>query len=105
VFYVGFPKESRQKLSEHTWSWGSYHGNGIASAVTDHDVICRVDRDELVEGPTLLPMPRVGFRVGGMSGGPIFAMGSYWVSAASALRVPFGSTGVRAASVDGTWLE
>jgi hypothetical protein len=76
VFYAGYPAAARSLVAERTIEWGLYAANGISTAVNDESIVCQMERDNLIE--TLgLPIPEVGYDVGGVSGAPLFA---FWES-------------------------
>ena len=73
VFYAGYPAAGRKLVGERTIEWGLYGAAGISSAVNDESIVCQMERDNLVE-VLGLPIPEVGYDVGGLSGAPLFAL-------------------------------
>jgi len=76
VFYAGYPAAGRKLVGERTIEWGLYGAAGISTSVSDESIVCQMDRDNLVE-VLGLPIPEVGYDVGGLSGAPLFA---FWES-------------------------
>ena len=72
VFYAGYPAAGRKLVGERTIEWGMYGANGIATSVNDESIVCRMERDHLVDALGL-PVPEGGFDAGGLSGAPLFA--------------------------------
>jgi hypothetical protein len=76
VFYAGYPGAARKLVGHRTIEWGLYGAGGISTAVNDESIVCQMERDNLVEALGL-PIPEVGYDVGGLSGAPLFA---FWES-------------------------
>jgi|SRR6187551_3233020 len=73
VFYAGYPAAGRKLVGERTIEWGLYGAAGVSSAVNDESIVCQMERDNLAD-VLGLPIPDVGFDVGGLSGAPLFAV-------------------------------
>lgn len=55
---------------------GVYGAAGISTAVSESSIVCQMVREDSL--PVLgLPMPEIGYEVGGLSGAPLFA---FWES-------------------------
>jgi hypothetical protein len=81
VFYAGYPGAARKLVGKRTIEWGLYGAGGVSTSVDDESIVCRMERDNLVEALGL-PIPEVGYDVGGVSGAPLFVVGEsslvYW---------------------------
>jgi hypothetical protein len=73
VFYAGYPAAGRKLVGERTIEWGLYGAAGMSSAANDQSIVCQMERDNVVD-VLGLPIPQVGYDVGGLSGAPLFAL-------------------------------
>lgn len=70
VGIVGFPGVSRQFTSHNEIDFTVYPIMPSVTSVTDHQITCRFERDYWVSVLDS-PIPRPGYDLGGMSGGPL----------------------------------
>jgi hypothetical protein len=76
VFYAGYPGQERKLVGERRIEWGLYGAAGTSTAVNEDSIVCQMERENAVQ--TLgVPIPEVGYDVGGLSGAPLFA---FWES-------------------------
>jgi len=84
-------QEFAKLVGERTIEWGLYGAAGISSAVNDESIVCQMERDNVVE-VLGLPIPEVGYDVGGLSGAPLFALWQsslvFWCGRSAITAIP-----------------
>lgn len=73
VLFAGFPGCERRLVGPREIDWGIYGACGIATSVSDRDVSCQFEREHWIDvmGKGL---PPEGFKMGGVSGGPLLTI-------------------------------
>ncbi len=73
VYYGGFPGVETVRLSQREFSFGAAPGGGVASSISDTDVSCLIEREDLI-GVLGQGIPPENYNFRGMSGGPMLSV-------------------------------
>ena len=73
VLLAGYPAKASTSVDLHSRCFGIYAASGVAQRVTDWQLTCRIEWEN-VQKSSLGSLPPRNFETGGMSGGPVLSI-------------------------------
>jgi len=74
VLFAGFPAAAIRRDNRWTLGFGTYSASSMAQRVTDWQLSCTVEWDNIMCAPGFKDLPSRQYDIGGMSGGPMLSI-------------------------------
>jgi hypothetical protein len=74
VLLCGYPAAAVIRQSDRVASFGIYASTAVAQRVTDRQLSCTIEWENVIPSPALGGLPPKQYEVGGMSGGPVLSI-------------------------------